>query len=92
MKPDWSAYYEFCTVRQLERLKVDPKRAALFEDIDRNLIVPHARGMTTVLVTPPPGEAPEREAWETSDGSEPHVDYVTDNLAEFLSRAIDRGP
>lgn len=80
-KPEAGAYERF-----FDRLKVDPKRAALFEDIDRNLIVPHARGMTTVLVTPPPGEAPEREAWEISDGFQPHVDFVTDDLAGFLGR------
>ncbi len=80
-KPEAGAYELF-----FDRLRVDPKRAALFEDIDRNLIVPHRCGMTTVLVTPPPGEAPEREVWEMSDGSEPHVDFATDNLAGFLER------
>ena len=82
-KPEAGAYERF-----FDRLKVDPKRAALFEDIDRNLIVPHRCGMTTVLVTPPPGEAPEREPWEMSSGSEPHVDFVTDDLAAFLGRTI----
>ena len=32
---------------------VDPARAAMFEDLARNLEVPHALGMTTVLVVPP---------------------------------------
>jgi putative hydrolase of the HAD superfamily len=82
-KPEAGAYERF-----FNRLKVDPKRAALFEDIDRNLIVPHQCGMTTVLVLPPPGETPEREAWEISNGSEPHVDFVTDDLAGFLAGTI----
>jgi len=42
--------------------------------------------MTTVLVSPPPGDGPEREAWEISDGFQPHVDFVTDDLAGFLER------
>ena len=31
---------------------VDPARAAMFEDLSRNLAVPHTLGMTTVLVVP----------------------------------------
>ena len=38
--------------RFLARHGVDPPKAAIFEDLARNLEVPHARGMTTVLVVP----------------------------------------
>src|SRR3974390_604835 len=38
--------------RFFSRHGVDPTRAAIFEDLARNLEVPHARGMTTVLVVP----------------------------------------
>ncbi len=38
--------------RFLARHGVDPRRAAMFEDLARNLEVPHALGMTTVLVVP----------------------------------------
>ena len=38
--------------RFLARHDVDPKKAAIFEDLARNLEVPHALGMTTVLVVP----------------------------------------
>ena len=31
---------------------VDPVRSAMFEDLARNLVVPHQLGMTTVLVVP----------------------------------------
>jgi putative hydrolase of the HAD superfamily len=78
-KPEEAAYERF-----FERLKVDPARAALFEDIPRNLLVPHKRGMTTVLVLPGAGEAVEREAWEIARGDEPHIDFVTDDLVGFL--------
>lgn len=78
-KPAAGAYERF-----FEAHGVDPKRAALFEDIDRNLIVPHARGMTTVLVAPEAGCAPQREAWEAATGREPHVDFTTADLPGFL--------
>lgn len=78
-KPEEGAYERF-----FRHLKVDPARAALFEDIPRNLVVPHRRGMTTVLVLPGAGETVEREAWEVASGDEPHVDFVTDDLAGFL--------
>jgi putative hydrolase of the HAD superfamily len=82
-KPEKAAYERF-----FEKLKVDPARAALFEDIPRNLVVPHARGMTTVLVLPSAGEAVEREAWEIASGDEPHVDFMTQNLVGFLEEVI----
>jgi putative hydrolase of the HAD superfamily len=78
-KPDEGAYDRF-----FDQCGVEPRRAALFEDIARNLIVPHARGMTTVLVLPGEGGAHEREAWEVASGDEPHVDFVTADLAGFL--------
>ncbi len=78
-KPDPGVYARF-----FEQHAVEPRRAALFEDIARNLIVPHRRGMTTVLVTPRVGESPERESWEIADGFEPHVDFATDDLVGFL--------
>ncbi len=67
-----------------ERHGVDPSRAAMFEDIAHNLVVPHARGMITTLVTPRAGEDVKREKWEISSGAEQHVDFVTDDLAAFL--------
>jgi len=78
-KPDEAAYERF-----FERLKVDPGRASLFEDIPRNLVVPHLHGMTTVLVLPGAGEAVERESWEIASGDEPHIDFATDDLVGFL--------
>ncbi|UZX13771.1 pyrimidine 5'-nucleotidase [Methylocystis sp. MJC1] len=82
-KPEEAAYERF-----FERLKVEPRRAVFFEDIPRNLLVPHRRGMTTVLVLPGAGEAVEREAWEVARGDEPHVDFVTDDLVGFLEALV----
>ena len=73
--------------RFLERHGVDPHQAVLFEDLARNLEVPHALGMTTVLVVPQGAGVVLREDWELSGRDAPHVDHVTDDLAGFL-RAI----
>jgi len=78
-KPEAAAYERF-----FRHLKVDPERSALFEDLPRNLVVPHAHGMTTVLVLPGAGETVEREAWEIASGDESHVDFVTQDLVGFL--------
>ena len=57
----------------------------MFEDIAKNLLAPKARGMTTTLVTPKPGQADHREA-QDRDGFDPdHVDFVTDDLVGFLA-------
>ena len=70
--------------RFLTRHGVDPKRAAMFEDLARNLEVPHALGMTTVLVVPEGSREVFREEWELAGRDAPHVDHVTDNLTGFL--------
>ena len=70
--------------RFLSRHGVDPRRAAMFEDLARNLEVPHALGMTTVLVVPEKTREVFREGWELEGRDAPHVSYVTDDLARFL--------
>jgi putative hydrolase of the HAD superfamily len=64
--------------------RVDPHKAAMFEDLARNLAIPHALGMTTVLVVPEKTREVFREGWELEGREAPHVDYVTDDLAGFL--------
>ena len=78
-KPQPQVYARF-----LARHNVDPKRAAMFEDLARNLEVPYALGMTTVLVVPKGAGVVLREDWELAGRDEPHVDHVTDDLSEFL--------
>jgi putative hydrolase of the HAD superfamily len=65
---------------------VDAGRAAMFEDLARNLSVPHALGMTTVLVVPENTREVFREAWELEGRDDPHVDHVTDDLRAFLEK------
>ncbi|MGE3245489.1 MAG: pyrimidine 5'-nucleotidase [Beijerinckiaceae bacterium] len=78
-KPEAEAYRTF-----FARHDVNPATAVIFEDIVRNLAVPHAAGMTTVLVTPKQGAHDHREPWEISEDRPGHVHHVTDDLARFL--------
>ena len=64
---------------------VDPTSAAMFEDLSRNLEVPEAMGMKTVLVIPKVPEAVTRDAWELAGLGDRHIQHVTDDLATFLT-------
>ena len=64
----------------------------MFEDLARNLEAPHALGMTTVLVVPEGQREVFREGWELEGRDEPHVDYLTDDLAGFLEQIVSHGP
>ena len=78
-KPSAKTYERF-----LARHDVDASRAAMFEDLARNLAAPHALGMTTVLVVPEGTREVFREDWELEGRDAPHVDHLTDDLAGFL--------
>ena len=77
--------------RFLARHGVDPGKAAMFEDLARNLSVPHALGMTTVLVIPERTREVFREGWELEGRDAPHVDHVTDDLVGFLQAIARNG-
>ena len=65
---------------------IDPMRAAMFEDIARNLEVPDQLGMTTVLVTSPDNDDGNLIN-ELSGGIElAHVHHKTGDLAGFLAK------
>jgi len=59
-------------------------KAHTIEDLARNLVVPYALGMTTVLVVPEHTREVFREGWELEGRDAPHVDHVTDDLVGFL--------
>ena len=84
-KPAPQTYRKF-----LDRHAVDPTGAAMFEDLSRNLVVPHQLGMTTVLVVPDGTKEVVREDWELEGRDAVHVDYVTDDLTRFL-QGLARG-
>ena len=76
--------------RFLARHGVDPRRAAMFEDLARNLEVPHALGMITVLVVPEKTREVFREGWELEGREAAHVHHVTDDLVGFLEAITAR--
>ena len=63
----------------IERFSIEPAAAAMFEDAPRNLVVPRALGMRTVLVTGQ--KAPRPIA--------PAADFVISDLPGFLSNIAD---
>ncbi len=66
---------------------IDPARAAMFDDLDKNLVVPHELGMRTVHVVAEPDFAHAQvEAWELAPATGPHVHFRTDDLARFLTQ------
>lgn len=82
-KPAPQTYDKF-----LARHGVDPKRAAMFEDLARNLEVPHLLGMKTVFVVPKGDDMAGRQTWEAEGRDDAHVDYVTDDLTAFLKQIV----
>ena len=62
--------------------------AAMFEDLARNLVVPKALGMTTVLIVPNNFEPTFSEIWERDPALTDEVDYVTDDLTAFLAAIV----
>jgi len=80
-KPARQTYRRF-----LDLHGVDASRAAMFEDLARNLAIPHEFGMTTVLVVPDGIQKVVREAWEMEGRDAPHVDHVTEDLTGFLAQ------
>jgi putative hydrolase of the HAD superfamily len=85
-KPDAAAYEAFFSCHA-----VDPRSAAMFEDVAKNLVVPRARGMKTILVTPKPGQADHRQEHDRTSAraGASLADVVTDDLGGFLARLND---
>ena len=57
----------------------------------RDLESPHALGMATVLVVPAGTREVFREDWELSGRDAPYVDFVTDDLVEFIGTISNKG-
>lgn len=83
-KPERSTYEKF-----IKQCDVNPATAAMFEDIPRNLLVPHDMKMATVLVSDSPeGQALQLE-WEKVRLDDEHIHHRTDDLAVFLEEVLD---
>ena len=86
-KPAHQTYDKFMALH-----RVAGPNAAMFEDLSRNLIVPKALGMTTVLIVPNNFEPTFSEIWERDPDETDQVDFVTDDLASFLSAVLGKQP
>ncbi|MCB1384013.1 MAG: pyrimidine 5'-nucleotidase [Notoacmeibacter sp.] len=82
-KPARETYDKFAALH-----RIDGRRAAMFEDLARNLTEPKAMGMKTVLVVPRNFEPVFSEVWERDSAEEGTVDHVTDDLAGFLNAIL----
>jgi putative hydrolase of the HAD superfamily len=79
-KPHRQAYEGFFALHD-----IDPTRAVMFDDLEKNLVVPHDMGMSTVHVVADDDFTHDQvEAWELGRGDGPHIHHVTDDLEKFL--------
>ena len=74
-KPNPATY-----VAMVDRHRIDPRAAAMFEDLPRNLVPAAALGMTTVLVR-------TQSEWAAIDDAGDHIHHVTEDLADWLNQA-----
>jgi putative hydrolase of the HAD superfamily len=79
-KPARQTYEKFAELHA-----VTGPNTVMFEDLARNLSVPKALGMTTVLIVPHNFEPTFSEIWERDPKHDDDVDFVTDDLAAFLT-------
>lgn len=83
-KPLPAAYEEFFAAHG-----VDAKRAAMFDDLEKNLLVPHDVGMKTVQIVAAEDFTHDQvESWELERTGGPHVHHVTADLAAFLRGVV----
>lgn len=82
-KPASSTYDKFMNMN-----RIDTRHAAMFEDLPRNLVVPKALGMRTVLLVPRNLEEVVTESWERLTDEDDYIDYATDDLQLFLSTIL----
>jgi putative hydrolase of the HAD superfamily len=83
-KPEPAAYELFWS-----RHGVDPTRAAMFEDLSKNLVAPKSAGMRTVLVVPRHMTTTFADAFNDEGVVSRHVDHITDDLPAFLAKVLD---
>ncbi|HEX3810951.1 MAG TPA: pyrimidine 5'-nucleotidase [Rhizomicrobium sp.] len=84
-KPNIASY-----AAMVERARIAPQRAAMFEDLARNLVPAHALGMTTVWLRN--GSHWSKQGPEHPVPSPADIDYETDDLAQFLSSIETAAP
>jgi len=79
-KPDPASYAAL-----VERHAVDPRAAAMIDDIARNLAPAAELGMVTVWVR-------TGSTWGQEGSDADHIDVVVDDLADWLTEIVDAEP
>ncbi len=74
--------------RVVARTGIDAARAAMFEDLAKNLVTPKALGMRTVLVLPPGTRDVFKAEWDLEAGRRPVIDFMTEDLGSFLQHVL----
>jgi putative hydrolase of the HAD superfamily len=74
--------------RVVRQTGIAPEATAMFEDLARNLIVPHRLGMTTVLVAPPGSRKILEEGWNGRGYGAEDIDFISDDLVGFLDSVL----
>ena len=82
-KPASEPYNKF-----LSTFDINPAEAVMFEDSWRNLEVPKALGMATVLITPQAGGAYVAERWEDEVADDSHIDFSGDDINKILADIV----
>lgn len=82
-KPAGATYDKFMALH-----RVDTRHAVMFEDLPRNLLVPKALGMKTVLLMPRDAGHEFTDAWEKRSEEDVHIDYTTSDLTAFLNAVL----
>ena len=82
-KPQLAPYQKF-----IAQTGIRPEKAAMFEDIARNLEVPASLGMKTILVTSSDNEDGNLINQLSGGIEQPHVHYQTPHLAGFLEAIV----
>ena len=68
---------------------IDAKTSAMFDDLEKNLVVPHEVGMATVQVIASDDYAHEQvDAWELERTGGAHVHHMTSDLVGFLTKLL----
>lgn len=78
-KPAIDSYRRLCDLHG-----IDPQRAAMVEDISRNLEPAAELGMTTVWVQ-------TNTAWAKDVTETGHIDHITDDLTAWLQNVVNNG-
>ena len=63
----------------------------MFEDIAKNLVVPKARGMTTVLIAAKPGQTDHRQDFDRAAAAAGTIDSASTTSRDF-SRMVNETP